>query len=134
MRTNITGSIQEYCKKINSTLTYTDVVSLFITCILLGVLVIWIVLVEQSNYKPIIYINSTTQIGNGDEYSAISSVMPDQNNSVQAALPFGSIKGKTYTFSWCTAHGKIAPKNKIYFSSVEEAISKGRTLSKMCMK
>lgn len=134
MRTNITSSIQEYCKKINSALTYTDVVSLLITCILLGALVVWIALIEQSNYKPIIYINNTTQRRKGDEYSETSSAASNQNNSAQSALPFGSIKGKTYTFSWCMGQGKIAPKNKIYFSSVEEARSKGRTLSKMCTK
>jgi hypothetical protein len=48
--------------------------------------------------------------------------------------PFGSKHGKTFTFSWCSGSDRILIKNKIYFSSSEEALASGRSLSKLCKK
>lgn len=45
---------------------------------------------------------------------------------------FASRKGKTYTYSWCKGSQAILEKNKIYFTTEEEAKQSGRSLSKMC--
>jgi hypothetical protein len=57
--------------------------------------------------------------------------IPNGSNDIR---PFGSAKGKTYTFSWCQGSTRISSKNKIYFGSEEEAKGVGRRLSKLCKK
>ena len=138
MRTNIPSSIQEYCKKINSALSFMEVISLLITTLFLAILLVWITVLKQSNYQEVIY--STHSFIGGEKWAenSLSKTGEDTGgrttNQLQDTSPFGSKKGKTYTFSWCMGHTIITQNNKIYFATEEEARSKGRTLSKLCKK
>ena len=102
MRTNITSSIQEYCKKINSALSFTDVVSLLVTTIFLSILLVWITLIQQGNYREVIY--STHSLAGGEKGAENSQSKTGEDTrgrttgQLQSARPFGSKKGKTYTF------------------------------------
>jgi hypothetical protein len=113
------SSIQEYCKKINRGLTFTDILSLFVTLLVVVILVVVISMERDKNLKEVVYKESEV------------SVLSQENND---GKPFGSVSGKTYTFSWCQGSSRISLKNKIYFSSTGEAESSGRTLSKLCRK
>ncbi len=111
-------SIQENLKKINSYLSWGDCFSLFITTLFLGTFLTFIYLEKADSYIPVRYIES-----NGEILS--------KNN---ISKPFASRSGKTYTFSWCQGSTIISEKNKIYFSTEDEAINSGRVLSKLCQK
>lgn len=116
---NITSSIQDYCKKINSRITYFDIVSIAVVLLGIAFLVTYFHNEEQKNYKDIIYQEGAQQV----------SGLSEDNK-----LPFGSKSGTTYTFSWCQGSARIKEKNKIFFSSEEAAQREGRTLSKLCKK
>ncbi|MDQ5962742.1 MAG: hypothetical protein QG653_549 [Patescibacteria group bacterium] len=111
-------SIQELLKKINSAITFLDVLSLAITTLIIIVCSWYIVHTISKNNLPITYVSGAHQnvVVEGD------------------TRPFGSVSGTTYTFSWCQGAGAILPKNKIYFTSEEEAKISGRTLSKLCAR
>ena len=119
-------SIQDYLKKINSWLTSTDIVSLFMTCVTIVVFTGYIFHTQREDSQSVIYReNSQNNISQEDQSSVIDS---------SDIRPFGSAKGKTYTFSWCQGSTRISNKNKIYFGSEDEAKGAGRTLSKLCKR
>ena len=122
----IASSIQEYGKKINSRITGLDILSLLVTMLSLGVLYGVILHSKELYATKVIYTE-----GSGIISSHNSGV---SNGSQHDARPFGSKKGTTYTFSWCTRSGAIRDINKIYFVNEEEAKRSGRTLSKLCKK
>jgi hypothetical protein len=116
---NITHSIQEYCKKINSYLTFIDIISLFVTTLALFFFLLYLYVSQKQRMQDIVYQKFTSR------YSFSEKV---------TTAPFGSVSGKTYTFSWCSGASRISEKNKVIFSNEEEAKGSGRTLSKLCKK
>jgi hypothetical protein len=124
---NIMGlSIQDYLKKINSSLSAADCISLLITMLFLGSFLIYLKMEHAKTSIPLSYTvgTSTDSIAHGEGRPSDS----------QDSRPFGSSKGKTYTFSWCQGANRILVKNRVYFGSEEEAKQSGRTLSKLCSK
>lgn len=119
-------SIQDYCKKINRKITITDIVSLSVTVVFLLGCVVFLSLAEKKSAHKVVYKEADGAL---DDVQALTSSYVSPTGA-----PFGSKKGKTYTFSWCRGSGTILDKNKIYFSSEEEAKNTGRTLSKLCQK
>jgi hypothetical protein len=113
------SSIQDYAQKINSRLTFFDCISLLVTMVFLISLLLYLYLAKKEGGIPVSY-----------------NVANDTNGILQSndARPFGSVSGKTYTFSWCMGSNRISPKNLVYFLSEEDAIRSGRTLSKLCNK
>ena len=122
---NIRHSIQDYCRKINSRLTGFDILSLFVTVFFILALVLVIQYQRLGKIEKVVY--KEAEIG-----SNTSLVTEDVMHT--DGRPFGSNKGKTYTFSWCSGSKNISAKNKIYFSSQADAEKSGRTLSKLCRK
>lgn len=110
------NSIQDYLKKINSSITIPDVLSLFATLVILSGTLLY-AKVTAPDPLPVRYI-----------YGELNTSETGEN------LPFGSKSGKTYTYSWCGGSSSILPKNKVYFTSEQDAIAKGRILSKLCGK
>ena len=119
-------SIQDYLKKINSWLTRVDIGSIFVIFLSSSVFLGYIWYKEQRNQTEVVYREGFIQ----------ESVMSNGGvgQHVDSEKPFGSKKGKTYTFSWCSGSSNIKPENKIYFASLVDAEAKGRTLSKLCRK
>ncbi len=116
-------SIQDYLKKINSWLSFTDIASL---CMTLTVLILFLWYLSEAaakNRVPVVY-----QVGNA-QLTQREGVFGDSET-----MAFGSKNGKTYTYSWCGGSGNIKPTNKIFFTSPTDAEAKGRTLSKLCKK
>jgi hypothetical protein len=118
-------SIQEYCKKINRELTFIDIASVFVTLITLVLLSVIIKGNIESSPSQVVY-------KRGENNGALTTTGGDVTN--QSEKPFASKNGKTYTFSWCQGNTRINAKNKIYFSSEDEAKRSGRYLSKLCQK
>ncbi len=119
-------SIQDYLKKINSWLSVIDIVSIFVIFLASSVFAGYLWHKEQESRVEVIYRVSS------DENRMEESLGVGQGTD--NGKPFGSRKGKTYTFSWCSGSGNIKPGNKIYFSSPTDAEANGRTLSKLCKK
>ncbi len=115
-------SIQDYLKKINSALTATDILSLLVIFLMSAVFLGYVWQNQREQRKDVVFRENIT----------ISSVHTDIQHD--AGKPFGSKKGKTYTFSWCSGSSNIKPENKIYFASSVDAEAKGRTLSKLCKR
>jgi hypothetical protein len=115
-------SIQDYLKKINSSLSFIDILSL---------LVLFLGIALFAGYIWHIQSQSPTEVVYRENAAALPEVV---SSTVDDNRPFGSIKGKTYTFNWCQGSNRISLKNKIYFGSEEEAKGVGRTLSKMCKR
>lgn len=111
------NSIQEFLKKINSSLSSFDVISFFATALFAIVFALFVVYDARKNDLPISYISKENEMAN-----------PVDNR------PFASRNGATYTFSWCQGASMILEKNKVYFANEEEAESSGKTLSKLCQK
>ena len=120
------SSIQEYCKKINSAITINDIVSLFLTCLFLSGLTVVIHHRQSLSVKEVIYQEATDK-------STDTDVTPI-GTDISDTRPFGSIHGKTYTFSWCQGSKRILQKNRVYFVSATEADQSHRTLSLLCKK
>ncbi len=112
-------SIQDYTEKINSRLTWLDILSLFLTTLILLGFTVFLYLNQSATTLPLSYTPSTA--------GEVAGIATD-------ARPFASINGKTYTFAWCGGSGNIAAKNKIYFADESQALASGRTLSKLCAK
>lgn len=104
---NIMGSsIQDYAKKINSRLSFWDILSVFITTLALAIFAIFLYIKKESENIPVSYISNS------------------ENNSIVGkadSRPFASVNGKTYTFSWCGGSNNISEKNKIYFIDEQSA-------------
>ncbi len=115
-------SIQDYLKKINSWLRFSDIVSIFVLFLGISIFTGYIWRAEKGKRVPVIYQEGS--VSNEDS----------QAESPDSGRPFGSRKGKTYTFSWCSGSGNIKQANKIYFASSHAAEAAGRTLSKLCKK
>ena len=111
--------IQETLKKINSKITFTHILSLLITLLLIICFYYYISFKDRQNNKPLIY----------RELGGNSSLINNEKSTI-----FASKNGMTYTFSWCQGANKIKEENKIYFNNEEEAIKSGKRLSKMCGK
>ena len=111
-------SIQEILKKINRRLSYTDCVSICLSCVIVSIFCLYLYLEKQATILPVTY------------HEAASTTSYVSNTS----LPFGSITGKTYTFSWCQRSDVILVKNRIYFKDEIEAQASGRALSLFCKK
>ena len=114
------SSIQDYAKKINSKTTLFDCVSLLITTIFLLSFTIFLYYRQKALSIPVTYVTGGEIVEN--------------NEIAGETLPFASISGKTYTFSWCMGANRVAVKNRIYFANEDEAIRSGRRLSKLCTK
>ena len=113
------SSIQDYLKKINSTITWHILISLLVTVFFLGLFLLFLYIKNNQGNIPVSYIENVSQ----------------NNNKIDKNLdfrPFASINGKTYTFYWCQGGDKIKDINKIYFDNEEKAIKSGRFLSKLC--
>ncbi len=119
-------SIQDYLKKINSWLRFTDILSLFVTCAIIVLFTGYIQYTQRENSQSVVYREGL--------YEDIQSKDQHISGGSNDVRPFGSIKGKTYTFSWCQGATRISTKNKIHFASEDEARSSGRTLSKLCRR
>ena len=120
---NIMGfSIQDNLKKINSWLRVSDIMSIFILFLGIAVCTAYIWNIQLQSRREVIY----------RENSAIDA--ETATSLVDVKKPFGSKKGKTYTFSWCSGSGNIKQANKIYFGSQEEAEAQGRMMSKLCRR
>lgn len=119
-------SIQDYLKKINSWLSFIDIMSIFVT--FLGLLLFTLFVFDDSSKK-------TKTVVYNESKGYIALVGGSKSVGIkQDSRPFGSIHGKTYTYAWCGGSGNIKPANKIYFNSFAEAEAKGRTLSKLCRR
>ena len=102
-------------RKINSSLTVFDCVSIFITTVFCVVMAVYFYESVKTKRVPVVYqVASSTSEGNID------------------VRPFGSIQGTTYTFAWCQNGKAILQKNKILFKNEDDAKKHGRTLSKLC--
>jgi hypothetical protein len=112
-------SIQEIGKKINSSLSIYDCISLSAVATVSFGLALYVGHIRSLEKKPVIY-----REGRGGQ---ILGVQADSR-------PFGSRNGTTYTYSWCSGSGQIKPENKIYFAGSAEAEKAGRTLSKLCSR
>jgi hypothetical protein len=113
------NSIQDYLKKINSGLSWFDCLSVGATALCFLGFAIFIHWKRGEERRPVLYIPA--------QHPAITTTKNDSR-------PFASKNGTTYTFSWCSNSSQIKPANKIYFTSEAQAISSGRTLSKLCQK
>jgi hypothetical protein len=107
--------IQEYLKKINSSISKLDIYSIFITTIFIMGFLIYLYISKIET--PVTYIKSN-----------------QKDSLVADSRPFASLNGNTYTFSWCQGANMIKEKNKIYFTNEYEAEKSKRTLSKLCQK
>lgn len=116
-------SIQEYCKKINRELTIIESISPWITFFAIVTVCVFLSIERKESLKPVLYTK-------GNEKTSVET----SQNEAMKWRPFASKNGTTYTFSWCQGSGRIADKNKIVFSSKEEAEKSGRVLSKFCKK
>ncbi len=116
------GSIQEFCKKINSRISLIDIVAILFV---LFFLLIAVILIDQKKSE-----NSTNVVYK----EGIFEGKERKNKDITSNQPFGSKYGTTYTFKWCSGSGRILEKNRVYFSSVENAEASGRRLSKLCQK
>jgi hypothetical protein len=112
-------SIQDYLKKINSNLTMIDCVSLFFTTLTLVLFYSFIHNRHALSHLPVSYIRQDMDI---------------KTVKKTEARPFASIKGTTYTFSWCQGSSRISANNKVFFTNEGEAKRSGRSLSKLCQK
>ncbi|MEN9881549.1 MAG: hypothetical protein RLZZ308_732 [Candidatus Parcubacteria bacterium] len=112
-------SIQDYLKNINSKISVVDLISIFLSCLIISALFCVVYKERQRTQIPIVY-------SKGDSYYEKAVTSP--------SLPFASKYGKTYTYTWCSGASRIVKKNIIYFSSEEEAIKSGRVLSKLCKR
>jgi hypothetical protein len=119
-------SIQDNLKKINSAISYTIIISLFVGLLGITCAIWYISNVKLKNVKGIVYTSSVTEQLSGSTIKAIEGV--------KDKAPFGSKSGKTYTFSWCQGSSRIKEVNKIYYTTEEEAKRSGRTLSKLCKR
>jgi hypothetical protein len=108
-------SIQEYLKKINSSISLGDCLSLLTTTVILLGAAYYFYYMSKISQSPVIYDSPFVQ--------AVAKI--DER-------PFASKLGKTYTFDWCQSASTILEKNKLYFKDEIEAQSSGRTLSKLC--
>lgn len=113
-------SIQDYLKKINSRVSLLDCLSLLVTMFFLLGFSFYLYQQKVSNRIPV-------------SYSAASNGFSGEESSYDSR-PFGSSKGKTYTFSWCQGSAMILAKNKVYFKNEADAEFKGISLSKLCQK
>lgn len=117
---NIIGnSIQDYAKKINSRLSFLDILSVLITTLILAVFTVFLYIKKEKENIPVSYISNSEN---------------NQNIIEKDSHPFASVNGKTYTFSWCGGSNNISEKNKIYFTDELIAQASGRVLSKLCTK
>ena len=113
--------IQERLKKINSQILTELLISVYFTTVLFIFFTFYIVYFNETNSKPLIYKEKVEQM----------TISKQQQGNPNTKI-FASVNGKTYTFSWCSGADKIKEINKIFFKSEEEAITTGRTLSKLC--
>lgn len=113
------SSIQDYLKKINSSITWLACFGLFVTALFLGVFTGFLYFQQKKVNKEVVYLQKEY------EESFVKAV---------DTRPFGSKNGKTYTFSWCSRSNVILEKNKVYYANEEDAKSSGRLLSKLCQK
>ncbi len=117
---NIMGSsIQDYAKKINSSLSFWDILSVFVTTLILAVFTVFLYIKKEKENIPVSYISNSEN----------STGLIEKDSR-----PFASINGKTYTFYWCGGSNNISEKNKIYFTDEQNAKNSGRVLSKLCQK
>lgn len=116
-KSNIPAIIQDFVKRINSTISLSHIFSLLVTFIVLLGFFVYIHQKKDSLASLLTYTE-------GEE-----SVNKDTGDLSQL---FASKNGKTYTYSWCSGASRILDKNKIYFATEEDAKRTGRTLSKNC--
>lgn len=117
---NIMGiSIQDYAKKINSKLSFWDILSIFVTTLILAIFTVFLYIKKEKENIPVLYISNSEN----------STILSEKDSR-----PFASVNGKTYTFSWCGGSNNISAKNKIYFTDELTAQASGRVLSKLCQK
>lgn len=101
-------------------------VSIFVTFLGFLLFTVYVLQGSSSKVQPVIYKqNVQNRVMAGKVDSSINKV---------DSRPFGSIHGKTYTYSWCSGSGNIKLANKVYFMSSDDAEAKGRTLSKLCRR
>ncbi|MFA5131927.1 MAG: hypothetical protein WC444_01215 [Candidatus Paceibacterota bacterium] len=112
-------SIQDYAKRINSSLPRANVFSLLITALFLLCFTVFLYIKRGADDIPVSYIPNNS---------------PSTDQKEVDSRPFASKNGKTYTFSWCSGSTNISLKNKIYFVDEATAQASGRTLSKLCTK
>ncbi len=124
---NIMGfSIQDNLKKINSSLTFIDILSLLITFTILSLFAVILNRHAIKNILPVVY----TEGKNLYAETRMRNLALAENDP----RPFGSKKGKTYTYTWCNGSGNIKQANKVYFKTTQEAEGSGRALSKLCKR
>lgn len=117
MQTNIGHSIQEYCKKINSSIDRSLLISLFTAFLIILLFTVYYSMVKKRSVKQVQYLESRE----------IINVPTSKTSAI-----FASKNGKTYTYSWCKGSSRIKETNRIYFSTEKDAQTSGRQLSKLC--
>jgi capsular polysaccharide biosynthesis protein len=116
------GSIQEFCKKINSRISLIDIVAILFVFFFLLVAVTLIGQKKSENSTNVVY------------EEGVFEGVEGKSKDIALNQPFGSKYGTTYTFTWCQGSGRILEKNRVYFSSTQDAEASGRRLSKLCKK
>lgn len=110
-------SIQDYLRKINSSISFYDCLAAALLLMTLGAFTLYLHHEQERLRLPVIYRTGKTV------------VRPTVNSR-----PFGSRKGTTYTYTWCSGSGQIKEANKLYWKNREAAEASGRTFSKLCTK
>lgn len=113
-------SIQDYLKKINSNLSFSDTTSIALTALFLLLLSLYFSVLFEKRQVPVTY-RTSSRSSAGEDMSA-------------DARPFGSKSGTTYTYSWCQGSDRIKEANKVYYANAASAENSGRQLSKLCQK
>jgi hypothetical protein len=111
-------SIQDYLRKINSRLSLFDCVAIASAALLVAVIAIYLHVEKAGSRLPVVY----------------QGVSQEVLGAAADSRPFGSKKGTTYTYAWCSGAALIKDANKIYFRDADEAEAAGRTFSKLCNK
>ena len=64
----------------------------------------------------------------------LEEIEVDKVSLKKVAEVYASSRGTKYYPIWCSAHETLSAKNKISFSSTEEAEASGYTIAKSCIK
>lgn len=116
-KSNIPSIIQDFAKRINSSITVFHILSLLVTCLSIFGLSLYIQGQKSHQGTPFTYTEGKYR---------------DNDSTVSQGQLFASKNGKTYTYAWCSGASRILDKNKIFFANEQDAEKTGRTLSKNC--
>ena len=90
-----------------------------------------IMYMPPSEFYPYDWANSDTHVANTDSSSSTSSSTSDSSSSSSGSYVGNSNTGK-FHFSGCGSVNKMSEKNKVFFSSRDEAVNQGYVPCKKC--